>query len=851
MNFAYTGRSTYAPTDNAYGHYYPAQQQELLIQALSDIAGTIEGNLAMAGVEFKDGIAISTSAKPDTTMTALKTETVNVNDVSVPILTGITYTKGKGSTEGSESFTVTVGTDGKAMFSINGGSPIQGSIVSKSYKKIKEDASGSENAIAYIYRLTTGGKTYEMPIATLSEAGDRDWDLSPLETLESGATYTLSTTIWPNQEAYDLVTDLNNGTAQWDESAQEEVKEDGHVVFYKGGASKDGTTYEHIVKYLNGTYAALSNTYQKLDYFIVETEGTEESYTKGKTIEMPYPDPMGLVDNTIQLEKKWEKNMMPGAEIPDEVTVDLLRGGEPFIPGITLKASELWKTTKFIAPGMMISKNKADERGISGEVVNYNGGTGNYVILNTGYDYQFTEDYQRQFQLEEKIYHPMLVDNVLMNVIITTGDGIRTVTPTDDDLSQGLVAENVLKGGINLKKIVQDSTGTEITNSSEIFDVNVTLTAQKDEEGNLDPNVDKYYELDDGGNPVRVINNSVAWYAYYKTTNGVERKLYDSDLIELGVLTQSGTDDKGYPVGDGINHPAAEIKNYGSGWFMIDFDDTSGVATGTVKVIPGYTLRFSNMAAGTEYSATETAASSAGYTVSYTYEHQTYKDGEPFGDPVPDADGPHVVVVNQGNNVTITNKQTKSGLIVIKTDDNGTPITSESDTAQFSLVRNTANDGSGTWVNAVDSGNDPQLINNGVITINSTNGVELKGLADGLYQLTERKAPDGYIILTGSVTFKLVGGNVTFVTITETVDPDDSSKKNYTVTDIEAPAGYTITAKSDDRPAQLAIANTPGQSLPNTGGSGTLPYTLGGIALIMASALMYGFRMRRRERRFN
>ena len=124
-------------------------------------------------------------------------------------------------------------------------------------------------------------------------------------------------------------------------------------------------------------------------------------------------------------------------------------------------------------------------------------------------------------------------------------------------------------------------------------------------------------------------------------------------------------------------------------------------------------------------------------------------------------------------------------------------------------------------------------------------------MADGLYQLTERKAPDGYIILTGSVTFKLVGGNVTFVTITETVDPDDSSKKNYTVTDIEAPAGYTITAKSDDRPAQLAIANTPGQSLPNTGGSGTLPYTLGGIALIMASALMYGFRMRRRERRLN
>jgi LPXTG-motif cell wall-anchored protein len=395
-----------------------------------------------------------------------------------------------------------------------------------------------------------------------------------------------------------------------------------------------------------------------------------------------------------------------------------------------------------------------------------------------------------------------------------------------------------------------------ITDSEEAFDVNVTLSVPIDEDGNPDfHNVDKYIKTDGGGEPY-IENNSVAWYVYY---NGNSR-LYDDDLIDLGILEDSGDtytwiDGSGVEhtsrIGVGTNHPREEFDDYGSGYFMIDFNDETGVANGTVKIIPGYTIRFTNMAAGTTCSAAETAESAAGYEVSYAYNHQAYVDGEPSGEPVPDTGDTHVVVVNQGNNVTITNKQTKSDLIVIKTDDNGTPITSESDTAQFSLVRNTANDGSGTWVNAVDSGNDPQLINNGVITINSTNGVELKGLADGLYQLTERKAPDGYIILTGSVTFKLVGGNVTFVTITETVDPDDSSKKNYTVTDIEAPAGYTITAKSDDRPAQLAIANTPGQSLPNTGGSGTLPYTLGGIALIMASALMYGFRVRRRERRSN
>ena len=50
---------------------------------------------------------------------------------------------------------------------------------------------------------------------------------------------------------------------------------------------------------------------------------------------------------------------------------------------------------------------------------------------------------------------------------------------------------------------------------------------------------------------------------------------------------------------------------------------------------------------------------------------------------------------------------------------------------------------------------------------------------------------------------------------------------------------------------RIVVSNSSGKELPHTGGSGTLPYTLGGIALILASALMYGFRMRRGERRFN
>jgi LPXTG-motif cell wall-anchored protein len=46
----------------------------------------------------------------------------------------------------------------------------------------------------------------------------------------------------------------------------------------------------------------------------------------------------------------------------------------------------------------------------------------------------------------------------------------------------------------------------------------------------------------------------------------------------------------------------------------------------------------------------------------------------------------------------------------------------------------------------------------------------------------------------------------------------------------------------------VVITNTAGVELPMTGGIGTHINTLSGLVL-MAGALMYGFRMRRRERR--
>ena len=43
------------------------------------------------------------------------------------------------------------------------------------------------------------------------------WDLSTLGLLEDGVTYKVSFTVWPSQDAYDWVADLNNGIRTWEQ----------------------------------------------------------------------------------------------------------------------------------------------------------------------------------------------------------------------------------------------------------------------------------------------------------------------------------------------------------------------------------------------------------------------------------------------------------------------------------------------------------------------------------------------------------------------------------------------------------------------------------------------------------
>ncbi|MBR6331882.1 MAG: LPXTG cell wall anchor domain-containing protein, partial [Dehalococcoidales bacterium] len=115
----------------------------------------------------------------------------------------------------------------------------------------------------------------------------------------------------------------------------------------------------------------------------------------------------------------------------------------------------------------------------------------------------------------------------------------------------------------------------------------------------------------------------------------------------------------------------------------------------------------------------------------------------------------------------------------------------------------------------------------GYLVCNQKKLIELP-VNTGSYTLTETKAPNGYNKITEDVVFTVSATAVVGAGESETITVDGVQVTVYTI----------------------KVQNSAGAELPMTGGHGTLPYTLCGLLLMLGSALMYGFRMRRRERRY-
>ncbi len=227
----------------------------------------------------------------------------------------------------------------------------------------------------------------------------------------------------------------------------------------------------------------------------------------------------------------------------------------------------------------------------------------------------------------------------------------------------------------------------------------------------------------------------------------------------------------------------------------------------TLTIKDGWNYRFTNLSVGSTYSIEENSPVPDGFT--FVRAAATASNNGTAGTVTGQKTEGTIDKSNSVYTAAYTNRANTTTLKFRKTDENGTtPLAG----AVVEIVKgNTGVEGSPFTT--------------------TTGDIELT-LFDGIYRVKETKAPDGYNVLAGDMYFKTVNGTVT-------ITDQDGNEKTYEDFTMDTEGGVIV----------LKLKNHPGQELPMTGGPGTILYTLGGLMLILASALMYGFRMRRGERR--
>ncbi len=465
------------------GTYKAGDNAEEFAASLADIAGAITDEIGLTDVTITDGV---------TSMSQIETQSL------IGTAGNFTYNK---------SYPLTAGESGGYTYTIGS--------TTYSITQAQVDA-GSDGTHKIFSRQVKGVTVYyvEYPWDNIPETAEADinenntvvWDTSDAnDQLEHGVYYSVTFTVWPKQEAYDLIADLDNGIVKITDAdlaagtkAQLRVLVNDTTYEYDTASSTwtNGLTDAQLQALIDAndasfsmkTNTGLSATYK---YGGVDSSATYTNYTNGN---------MSLDDTSINIKKTWN-NYMDSREASD-VTLTITRTDEEghkenYFTVAMGKPEEEATTTG----GKHWIQTPEQDLYISLGVMSVT--DGNITIREKGYDYTVEEPeyFSYRWDLTADIYHPMVVNGqtvVLIEVqdkttvpadaqaleqnkTITASDG-KTYYAFEGKLYVAKEGENLLeatndrRSNLFINKVVED----ENAPADDLFPFEITLTNPND-----------------------------------------------------------------------------------------------------------------------------------------------------------------------------------------------------------------------------------------------------------------------------------------------------------------------------------------------------------------------------------
>lgn len=301
------------------------------------------------------------------------------------------------------------------------------------------------------------------------ETACMEWDMGADFQLEDGVTYEVSFKVWPDQHAIDLVTQLNNGQITLDDLTAEEASQ--FEVVSQGG-------YE--------IYTLKTNTDAALTYTPTRYNNTGSSEALGPSVTTPCLDQVEpLVMQTMKLKVSKDFQDSFGDETGDGVGADRPTQVELYLQVRPVGGSDSdWTDLNIVPQGDGTVSNRillnavkgwtSPEFYVSPGLIDKDG-----VTREDGYEFRVLEpvlDYH--YQLEGEVINPVLEGHEDDNVPgLLYEESLRSTREVyfvkvfngDYDESLDLTAANVVKGGININKVVLNAGGAEVTPDNVTF----------------------------------------------------------------------------------------------------------------------------------------------------------------------------------------------------------------------------------------------------------------------------------------------------------------------------------------------------------------------------------------------